>query len=275
MSRRFVSAVGRPLDPAYPSNLFVLVAAPAAGAAWLVWKMATEGDWSEAFLRAFTAGGATFLAWTVARELDPDRPWTAGVAAVAAAAIVGAGPPSLLVAAAVMLAARIAARTTGLAPRTADLVPMALLAAGVGATDGGFMAGVALGGVLVADRWLPGGARAPTVPLGLLGIAGAVVAAALWGILEPSPGLPSGPEWVVAGIAVLGLLSLGRPRSCTAPCDYRDEPVTASRVRVARLVAAAAAALTFVWLGGPGLTSGSAVWAALAAVALPTLRRRG
>ena len=39
-----------------------------------------------------------------------------------------------------------------------------------------------------------------------------------------------------------------------------------------RLVAAGAAALTFGWLGGPGLTAGSAVWAALAAVALPGRR---
>lgn len=271
MTSSFTSAIGRPLDPRYPSNLFILIAAPVAGVAWLAWKLATEGDWSEALLRAAIAAGATFLAWAIARELDPDRPWTAGVAAIGTAAVVGAGPPSLLVSFGVLMAARIAGRTTGLAPRVTDLVPMALLAALVGSSDPGLAAGVVLGLVLVADRWLPGGALGVSVPLGLLGVAGAVIAAAVWGVLEPAPGLPVGPEWVVAGVAVAGLAALGRPRSCAAPCDYRDDPVDARRIRLGRLTAVVACGLTFVWLGGAGLTAGSAAWAALAAVALPTL----
>ena len=274
MTTSMISAIGRPLDPRYPSNRFVLIAAPLAGLAWMVWKMATEGDWSEALIRAAIAAGATFLAWAIARELDPDRPWTAGVAAVGAAAVIGAGPPSLLVSAGVLLAARIAGRTTGLAPAVIDLIPMTLLAIWLGATDPGLAAGVVLGMVLVADRWLPGGAVSASVPFGLLAVAGAVAAAAMWGVLEPAPGLPAGPEWVVAGVALVGLTALGRPRSCTSPCDHREDPIDARRVRLGRLVAAGAGALTFVWLAGPGLTAGSAAWTALAATALPSLRRR-
>ncbi|MCJ7725459.1 MAG: hypothetical protein MUP76_03615, partial [Acidimicrobiia bacterium] len=79
------SGIGRPIDPRYPSNRFILIVAPLAGLAWRVWKLASEGDWSPAVGRALVAGMATFLAWAIARELDPDRPWTAGVAAVLAA----------------------------------------------------------------------------------------------------------------------------------------------------------------------------------------------
>jgi hypothetical protein len=250
-----------------------MLTAVAAGAVWFVWKMATEGDWTEAFIRAFLAGMATFLAWALARELDPDRPWTAGVAGILAASVIGAGPPSLWATAAVMLAARLVSRTTGLAPRRGDLIAMAILAALAGSSDPGLVAGVTLGLVLVADRWLPGGARPISLPFGLAAIAAAVGAAAVWGILRPSPGWPDGPEWLILAVAVIGLASLGRPRSCRAPCDYRDEPVDAARVRWARWTAVAAATLTFVWLGGAGLTAGSAVWAGLAAVALPTIRR--
>ena len=273
MASQLNSAIGRPLDPKYRSNLFIMVMALAAGAAWFVWKMATEGLWDEAFFRAFNAGMAAFLAWALARELDPDRPWTAGVAGIVAASVIGAGPPSLWVTAAVMLGARVVSRTTGLAPQRGDLIAMVILAALAGGSDPGLVAGVALGSALVADRWLPGGARAIALPFGLAAIAAAVGAAAVWGILRPSPGLPEGPEWVIVAAAVIGLAALGRPRECRAPCDYRDERVDAGRVRWARLWSVTVAALTFVWLGGPGLTAGSAVWAALAAVALPTMRR--
>ena len=273
MASRSTSAIGRPLDPQYRSNAFIVVAAVAAGAAWFVWKMVTEGLWDEALLRGFNAGMATFLAWALARELDPDRPWTAGVAGLLAAAVVGAGPPSLWMTAAVMLGARMVSRTTGLAPRRGDLIAMTILAALTGGSDPGLIAGLALGLVLVADRWLPGGARPIALPFGLVAIATAAGAAAIWGVLAPMPGSPAGPEWVIVAAAAVGLASLGRPRSCSAPCDYRDQRVDARRVRLARWMAVATATLTFVWLGGPGLTSGSAVWAALAAVSLPTLRR--
>jgi hypothetical protein len=51
--------------------------------------------------------------------------------------------------------------------------------------------------------------------------------------------------------------------------DYRREPLSPGRVRLGRLLAVVGAGLTFIWLGGEGLTSGSAVWASLAAAALP------
>ena len=58
------------VDPRYPSNLFILIAAPLAGLAWLVWKLASEGDWGAALTRAAVAAGAAFLTWALARELD-------------------------------------------------------------------------------------------------------------------------------------------------------------------------------------------------------------
>ncbi|MBU1865898.1 MAG: hypothetical protein KKE89_05745 [Actinobacteria bacterium] len=269
MPGSFNSGIGRAIDPRYPSNLFVLIAAPLAGVAWMTWKLASEGDWSIALTGALVAAIATFLAWAIARELDPDRPWTAGVAAVLAAAVFGAGAPSLLVSGAILLAVRITVRSTGLAPRMTDLAVVAGFGAVVGTSDPGLAAGALLGAVLVIDRFLPGGAAAASLPIGVVGVAAAAAAAAAWGTLIPAPGLPHGPEWVIVGVAAAGLAAVARPGSVEALGDYRREPLPPGRVRLGRLLAVAGAGLTFIWLGGEGLTSGSAVWASLAAAALP------
>ena len=58
------------------------------------------------------AGGGTFLGWAIARELDPDRPWSAGVAAVLAFVVSFIGDPMLAVAGVALLASRIAVRST-------------------------------------------------------------------------------------------------------------------------------------------------------------------
>ncbi len=272
MSRPLASGIGRNIDPHYPSNLFVLVVSPLAGLAWMIWKLASEGDWSVAVGRALVAGMATFLAWAIARELDPDRPWTAGVAAVLAAVVIGAGVPSLLVSGAILMTVRVVTRSTGVAPRVTDLVVVGAFGVVVGASDPGLSAAVLLGAALVIDRILPGGAAAASVPIGLVGTAGAVAAAAVWGTLAPAPGLPNGPEWVIAVVALAGLAVLGRSGTVTATGDLGGGTLAAVRVRTGRIVAVVAAGLTFAWLGGPGLTSGSAVWAALAAAALPGRR---
>lgn len=263
------SGIGRPIDPHYPSNLFILVVAPLAGLAWMAWKLASEGDWGMALGRGLVGAMATFLAWAIARELDPDRPWTAGVASVLAAAVMGAGTPSLLVSGAVLLAVRIIVRSTGLVPRPADLVVVAGLAAVVGAGNAGLAAGVLLGVVPAIDRLLPGEASGASAWVGTAGAAAAVVAAAVWRTLIPVPGLPDGPEWVIAGVAAVGLTALARPGRVTALGDHGGRPLSAVRVRWGRRLAVVGAGLTFVWSGGPGLISGSAVWAALAAAGLP------
>ncbi|MCJ7726157.1 MAG: hypothetical protein MUP76_07205 [Acidimicrobiia bacterium] len=263
------SGIGRIVDPRYPSNLFVLVAAAASGLSWAIWKLVSEGDWGAALGRAAVAGLATFLAWAIARELDPDRPWIAGVAAVAAAALIGAGVPSLLIAGVVLMAVRVTARTTGRNPTVVDLAVVGGLALLAGASDTGLPAAVVMGVVLMVDRFLPNGAHRLSMPIGLGVIAASVAAAALWGTLGAATGAPHGPEWTVVPVAVIGLAALGRPGRITAVGDLTGERLALARVRLDRAVAVAAAAATFVWLGGPGLTAGSVVWVALAAAALP------
>lgn len=273
MSRTLSSGVGRTIDSRYPSNRFILVAAPLAGFGWMVWKLVSEGDLGAAFIRALIAGGATFLAWAIARELDPDRPWTAGAAAALAAVVIGAGVPSLLVAGGTLLGARITARTTGIAPRTPDLVFVALFAVLVASSDHGLAAGFAIAAVLIIDGWLPDGARALSRPVGIGAAVAVVTAAALWGVIDPSPALPQGPEWFVVAVAVAGTLSLFRPRLVVATGDITGKPLSVTRVKFGRAVALAAALATFLWIGGPGLTSSSVVWSAMAASALPSWPR--
>jgi hypothetical protein len=263
------SALARPIDPSYVSNRFVLVAAGVAGAAWTVWKLVREGDVGAALVRGGAAAVAVFLAWAIARELDPDRPWTAGVAGVACGAVVGAGVPSLLVGAGALGATRLVAGTTGSAPRPADRIALVVLAGVVSVGDAGPAVGLAIAAALAVDALAPG-RRSAHAGWAVPAAAGAAVgAAALWGTLAPSPGLPVGPEWAVVPLAAVGLLALGRPGSVAALGDVTGEPLSAVRIRLSRPIAVLAAGLTFLWAGGVGSTAGSIVWSALAAVALP------
>ncbi|MCB2223939.1 MAG: hypothetical protein KQH83_07160 [Actinobacteria bacterium] len=263
------SGIGRDLSFRVPSNRFVLIAAPVAGVAWGIWKLATGHPFDHAVVRVFVAGGAAFLAWALGRELDPDRPWTAGLAAVLAAAILGAGIPSLWVAFAVLMAARVASRSTGVAPGPVDLAVLVGVSAGAGATDTGLGAGIVLGVVLLTDRWLPGGSHRLAPLAGVAAIAAAIAASAVWGSLTPAAGLPQGPEWVVVPVAVLGLGVVLRRATVRSAGDLTGEPLSAVRVRAGRVAAVAAGALCAAWAGGAGLTAGSVAWAALAASALP------
>jgi hypothetical protein len=269
MERIASSSIGRPIDLHYASNRFALAAATVSGLAWAGWKWFRYADAGEAMLRGAVGFAAAFLAWALARELDPDRPWVAGVAAVAASAVLGAGVPSLLVAATALLAARVTARTTGRPPGIGDMFVLAGLAGWAGSTDAGVPAGLIVAAVLAADRWLPGGAHRWSPAAGVLAAGAATAAGILWGA-APAPGLPSGAEWVVVVMAVPAVAGLGRPREVVSTGDQTGDPLDPRRVRAGRLAVFTAALGAFAWAGGPGLTSGSVVWAALTAAALPS-----
>jgi hypothetical protein len=126
------TSIGRPLDPAWPSNravLFLLPLAAVLGAA-LAW--AQGGSLGEVLLRALNVALVLFVTWALARELDPDDPSVAFISlAVGVLVAVTMESPAVLAAFAALGLVRIVNRSTGLAARKTDSVLLALLAIGV------------------------------------------------------------------------------------------------------------------------------------------------
>jgi hypothetical protein len=262
------SGIGRPLDSAYPSNVFVLAMTPAAGTiAGLITLLAGDGL-GDAFRNGFLSGGAAFLAWAIGREIDPDRPLSAGVAAVAAPALVAIGDPSLGVLAAVLLASRILVRSTGFAPGPIDLVVMAALAGYVATRRGGLPVALVLAVALAADRRLPGGAKIRSAIAALGAAAAAVAAAAFTGHFSIDPVAPVGLEWLIAGIALVGLVSVLRLPEVHSTTDSGSGPISPQRLWASRLAVAAAGLGALAWSGGPALAGFGAAWVAMAAAVL-------
>ena len=122
------TSIGRPLEPAYPSNKVVLILLPlgallGAIAAWM------DGQSGVQLLQqALSFLLIVFGAWALARELDPDDHAAAFIsmaAAVFAALIVDS--PGILIVFTTMGLVRIVNRSTGLVARIGDSVIIMLL----------------------------------------------------------------------------------------------------------------------------------------------------
>ncbi len=259
-----ITGLGRPIDPRLPSNRHAVAASAAAGAvAFLV--VIVGGDGLGDALRWGVRGGlASFLAWATARELDPNHPASAAIAAPVALVALLAGPPSLFAVAAALLATRIVVRTTGLWPTWPDLVAMVGLAGLAGWQAHGVWAGVALAGALAIDTRLPRPA-----PVRSLAVAGAALASAL---LAAAVGDGIGGGWEAPGleqVLVLGLGAAGvlglRTGVGDSTGDSTARPLDDTRLRAGRLVAAAILLATGLAAGGPGIAALSPLGAAFAA----------
>lgn len=125
---RFTS-IGRPLDPAVPTNRAVLILLPllAAGGAAISLFANDAGVWAAAW-----QGGCALLAgagaWALARELLPDDHAAAFVSlALGFLASLAAPAGSLLLLFATLLLVRIVNRSSGLAARASDSVVVTVL----------------------------------------------------------------------------------------------------------------------------------------------------
>jgi hypothetical protein len=259
------SSLGRGFDPRIPSNLFVLLITPFAGVVAGVAALVAGDGVGSAARSGLLAGGSAFLAWAIAREIDPDDPVPAAVAAVAAPFVVLIGDPGLGVMATGLLAARILVRSTGLVPRPTDLVVVAGFAWYVATRPGGLPAALVLAAAVAADRRLPGEVSAWSIPMALVAAGGSVAAAGLTGRIAIEAVAPAGWEWLMVGVAAAGSLLILRPPLVVSMCDATGEHIVERRLRAARLGALASAAGPLLWLGGPGLVMAAGTWAAMAA----------
>jgi hypothetical protein len=124
---RFTS-VGRPLDPAVPTNRAVLILMPLAAGVGVAWSLAGGASGWAAVQQGLVFLLAVFGAWALARELLPDLPAVAFVSlALAFLACLATPSPGLLTLFATLGLVRIVNRSTGLAARVPDSVAVTAL----------------------------------------------------------------------------------------------------------------------------------------------------
>jgi len=115
------TSIGRPLDPAWPSNLAVLILTPVAavaGFALAIWN--GDGSW-QAIQIAAKCALALFGSWALARELLPDDQAAAFVSmAFGSLAVLAYSQPGLLLLFATLGLVRIVNRSSGAAALTSD-----------------------------------------------------------------------------------------------------------------------------------------------------------
>lgn len=259
------SAIGRPLDVRFPSNLYAIGAALASGGVGLLTEL-IRGDLSvvESFGSGAAAGGSAFLGWAIAREIDPDRNATAYLAAPIGLAIWFFGAPALLVSGAVLLMARVVAGTTGGRLITADLVFLAGYAVITGLRPGGVVAAVGLGVALIVDCRISHHDSVRQYAAGAVAVVGSIVAAVVWADPVEFTSLSAGAAVVAVVAAAAVFTPIGQVSSVG---DMTRKLLDPRRILGARLATAVVVAAMIAVAGEDGSFAMGPVLAAL--VALP------
>lgn len=243
-----ITHIGRIIDPRRPTSR-VAILAP-LGAALIVFALDTTD-----IRRAIVAGISTFAAWAIARELNPDHPQSATIAAVLtpiATVLLGTPAPAALFVA--MFTLRIIARTTGLPPRSTDLAVLTAGSVLFADTPWGWATGILLAFAMVRDAALPG------EPPPNAGLWGGVLAIGVTARVALADGLG---EWQVPSTVALLVLAVGlasavivlQPTPVLSLGDWNKTPLEPQRIREAAIFGLLTAALGTVAAGAPGIVA--------------------
>ncbi|MGD2162299.1 MAG: hypothetical protein PVI81_05180 [Anaerolineales bacterium] len=117
-----ITGIGRPFDPKFPTNIAIAVLSILVAAFFGVFSLIAGLDLISALIAAFRASLTLFLGWAIAREFDPDHPYSAFPAAFAILATLVAGySTNLLFLAFLLLMLRYINHSTGLSATIVDL----------------------------------------------------------------------------------------------------------------------------------------------------------
>jgi len=262
-----ITAVGRSLDPRYPTNLAIGLLSLAFGAVRVATSLLSGANILESALWGIGAAFAVFLSWALGRELDPDHDLSAFVGAgLMALASLFSELPALIVILWLLVALRVVDRTVGLPARPLD--SLALLGLGGWLTwQGHWIVGLMTAVAFLLDGLL---ARPLRYHLVLSGVAfvGTVVLSILHGNMAME-GRPTIPLAISAAVmAALFLMVITTSREPQTVCDATGERLNPGRVRAAQILALLTA-LFYAWWGGiAGVEALSPLWAAMLGVVL-------
>ena len=260
------SALGRPLDPRYLSNV---IAAGGALATGILFLLAGVFDRSLG-ASPIGAAGAVFLAWAIAREIDPDRNESAYLAmAIAFIASIFLAP-SLLLGFGILLGTRLISATVGLSLKSTDLVALVAIGAlmGLGWNSVAGVAAIAAG-TLIADGFSQ---RAWATAV----LATAAAGLTLWVRSVELVWENPGPTAAIIGIGLVAALviSLPVPRPIVTT-DIGGHQIARRAIALSRITLLATIAIATVLAGKVGFEAGIVIaGAALLGTAVTAARLR-
>ena len=260
-----LSTIGRPIDLGAPTNRAIALASFATVVAGTL-VGAVRGEAWGALITGLTWAGATFLAWALARETDPDRPYSAFLAA--AGGLAGAillGRPGFLFLFWFVIALRYVNRTTGLAPGILDFAALYGIKLWLGLSAHWTIPLLTFPTVLFGDiQRFPRPLRIG-LPLALPAAAVAIGFARGWRFELPQWGWDE--IGVVAAIAVSILPVVVGYRRVRSVGDRTGVPLSPHRMQWA-IVWAVAAALILTLTGAATVAELAPLWSALAAASV-------
>lgn len=256
------STIGRPIDLSYPSNRAIALITLAITVGASLVQGLSGAPLPESALWGLQAGLAVFLAWALCRELDPDHPQAAFVAAILClAALFTHGLPELGVVFWLLILLRVVNRSSGLPATVIDALGLWGLAGWLTVQNGwGFGLITALAFVL--DGLLPVPARRQLLLAALavlVATGGAVLGGSRWWVASVS--FAGGA--VAFALAIPFLLVMHGYRSVESVGDRTGERLLPLRVQAAQglaLLTGVGAALVEGSIGIPGLAP---LWAAV------------
>ena len=262
-----LSTLGRPLDTDYPSNAFILLLSGASFLGFAIAEYLSGGSAPGALAFGFRSFLSVFFAWAIGREIDPDRPLTAGLAAVGQIIVIQfIDVPSLLLSFWALFSFRVLNRTTGLKAGIVDTI----LAAGISAWLGYQLSWVipaAAGVIFLADALMKEPNRRHIVPGALL--AGE---AAYFLTRNPTPwmGFVNYPAklGLVIVISVTFFSVIYTSKDVTSYADETEKPLAPGRIQLTQLIALLVAILFPLWAGVQSFHQSATFWSVLSGSSL-------
>ena len=259
----------------------MIALAIAAISSLVLFAVSTDDGVGFALGSAWRGAAATIGVWALARELDPDHPSSAALAAgLSIPAWMVFGIPDLLATFALVMIGRVLLRPSGHAPLLFDTLLVVGLGVAVGRTSPGWILGLTLAFAVSRDRSLPG-ESSRYERLAALVIAGGTTAMAtrfpdststIEGLV---PMLDTRLTTLAAGLMVgLGLLA-----ATTSPAyqpislgDVSKTPLIGKRQQSARRVTLIGALLAVAVTQLPGIVATAPLWIAWIGIALVARR---
>ena len=262
------TSIGRTLDPTNPTNALIMILAVLGGLVSGAAALLLNGHpLNEAFWAGIWTGATTFVAWVLTREIDPDYPYSAFVAAgLALAGSLWAGAPGLplLLIITLIITLRLINRVVG--PPFHWIDSFALLALAVLlAAQGQGLAAVAVGAAFAIDALMRPALRRHLV---------FAVAAAGAGLiaLAGNPPAVARPEGMASNVLFAIVLAFGFLLMTThhirSAADVPGYTLSVARVQAAMVWLLVVAVLAAFTTSADALLGFLPVWTALAGAAL-------
>ena len=268
------SAIGRSVDPTYPTNRAIILVTLVVVAGGAVFQWLAGAGLLQGGLWGVEAGLAAFLGWALCRELDPDHDLSAFVAAGLTVVGLFWGQPDLLVLFWVLMIVRVVNRSVGLPATLLDALVVVGSSGWLMWQRSNWVYGVVAGLAFLLDGQLPKAdreQRAMTVPP-VAFAAAAIIATGAWVVLRgrwwpEAEGSAASALAVSAMSAIFVPVIVGASR-VSAVDDRAGEPLEPTRVQAAQGMAVLTGVQIGLWAGRVGIVSVAPLWAAAVGAAL-------